>query len=280
MKRLTLILTSYCLLGQSLFASFIEKADAYNKNSSLQWQWAIQTIENYPWKGDERVLDIGCGDGKITALISDLATTAPVIGLDLSPQMIGYASQHFPPAEHPRLFFMEGDGAHVPFSKQFDLVVSFLALHWILDQEAALKSIWNSLKTDGKMLLLLPGTSPFNFSPACAKVCATDKWKPYFPDFKPQRAYFTKEQYEKLLTSAGFATFHVEASPTETIFPSMESFYDFLKPIATFTGHLSPKLQDEFIVDVAQIMLNGETPASDGSICARDIKLEIIAQKQ
>jgi trans-aconitate 2-methyltransferase len=262
-----------------MYTSFIENAEAYNKNSSSQWELAMATIKNYPWKGDERVLDVGCGDGKITAFLSDTLTHAPVIGLDLSPSMIKYATEHFPSSDYPRLFFMQGDGTKLPFHDQFDLVVSFLALQWILDQEAVLKCIWNSLKEGGKALLLLPSVSPFNMSPACVKLCKTKHWALYFPDFKPHRVYFTKEEYEKLLTAAGFSSFQVIVSPSQTVFASMEALYSFLRPVAPFIAHLSQELQDRFITELAVIMLNGKVPAEDGSILVEGRKLEVIAEK-
>ena len=59
--------------------------------------------------------------------------------------MIGFAQSHFGPATRPNLRFEVADGRCLPFQNEFDLVVSFNALHWIPDQDAALSSIHSAL---------------------------------------------------------------------------------------------------------------------------------------
>ena len=67
----------------------IEDAKAYSKNSNIQWIWATETINNYSWNGNECVLDVGCGDGKITAFIAkDKMPNGLIVGLDISQNII------------------------------------------------------------------------------------------------------------------------------------------------------------------------------------------------
>ena len=73
---------------------------------------------------DARVLDIGCGDGKVTALIR----AASVTGCDRSPEMVALAAR-----EHPECTFVVADVRELPFDAAFDVAVSFTALHWVVD---------------------------------------------------------------------------------------------------------------------------------------------------
>ncbi len=68
----------------------------YAQNSAAQWKWAQELRKNIDWSNYRSILDVGCGDGKITA---DLAVTLPsskVLGIDNSPAMIAYAAQKYP----------------------------------------------------------------------------------------------------------------------------------------------------------------------------------------
>jgi len=71
------------------------ESEDYARNSDAQLQWAQELRQNLNLQGNESVLDVGCGDGKITA---DFATTLPrsrVTGVDSSPEMIAYATRTY-----------------------------------------------------------------------------------------------------------------------------------------------------------------------------------------
>jgi SAM-dependent methyltransferase len=70
--------------------------EVYEKSSSTQKKWAEEVISKIQIKGNERVLDIGCGDGKITAYIASLVPEGSVVGIDNSAEMISFAQSKFP----------------------------------------------------------------------------------------------------------------------------------------------------------------------------------------
>ena len=71
-------------------------ADQYFQFSSAQQKWARESINKAKIKSDEHVLDVGCGDGKVTVEIAELATEGKVIGVDNSKSMINLAEEKFP----------------------------------------------------------------------------------------------------------------------------------------------------------------------------------------
>src|SRR2546423_11961789 len=130
-------------------------AAEYYRRSSLQEAMAQEVLALLDLNGSERILDVGCGDGKITAEIASRVPKCSVIGVDPSQDMINFAQAHFGPATLPNLRFEVADARRLPFQSEFDLVVSFNALHWIPEQEAALKSIHSALVVGGKAQLRL-----------------------------------------------------------------------------------------------------------------------------
>ncbi|NGX35430.1 MAG: putative trans-aconitate 2-methyltransferase [Candidatus Anoxychlamydiales bacterium] len=265
----------FCFLNRIVFAEGIDKADIYNKNSDLQWQWANRAIEKYDWKGNERVLDIGCGDGKITAAISNRTPNGDVIGLDISTNMIDFAASMF---KYNNLSFMLGNVLSMPFKDQFDLVVSFCALHWVLDQKTALFNIRESLFEDGKALIVIPALSSNNLSIKCEELVNDKKWDSHFLDFNSsKKVYFDQNEYENILKNVGFEIIHIETTYSETKYPNLESFKEWLKPLVPFIGGLSEKLQEEFLIDLVNLLSYEIT--SDDSIIFPCFRLEALVKK-
>jgi len=130
-------------------------AAGYARISSLQEVMAHEALALLSLRGDERILDVGCGQGKITAQIAARVPRGKVVGIDASRGMIDYAAAHFDTAAQPNLRFEVADARSLTFDAEFDLVVSFNALHWVPEQDMALQSIHRALRTDGRALLRL-----------------------------------------------------------------------------------------------------------------------------
>jgi trans-aconitate methyltransferase len=252
MRILLLVLLS---LSSVLQAAQLDDAKGYNKNSSLQWQWAMSALEKYPWNGTERVLDIGCGDGKVSAFISQHCTKGFVAGLDMSPSMLQFATSTFRREHFPSLLYLQGDITSLPFTEQFDLVVAFCALHYVVEQEKALQSIFQALCPKGSLVFVGPGldaTSVGNISEALVK---TDKWAPHFPSFKKQRAYYTQDEYTALLNRAGFEVVYFDVTYDNVQFANKKALTDWLRPFMNFVSHLEEPLREQFIEEVADVMI-------------------------
>src|SRR5205814_1184445 len=122
-------------------------ATEYSRISSLQAAMAEEVLALLNLNGSERVLDVGCGQGKITAAIASRVPKGSVVGVDPSHEMIRFAQDHFTEAN---LRFEVADARRLSITNELDLAVSFNALHWIPDQDAALRSIRAALLLRGK----------------------------------------------------------------------------------------------------------------------------------
>ena len=103
----------------------------YELHSSGQRRWARELIAKLSLEGTEELLDIGCGDGKVTAEIAGLLGEGRVIGIDSSESMIALATTRYPPADHSNLSFRLMDAVNMHFDGLFDVVFSNAALHWV-----------------------------------------------------------------------------------------------------------------------------------------------------
>ena len=93
----------------------------------------------------ERILDLGCGPGQLTAKIAE--SGAHVVGIDSSPEMIGQARQNYPQFE-----FKLADATSFAFDEPFDAVFSNAVLHWVQDAEAVVRNIASVLRPGGRFV--------------------------------------------------------------------------------------------------------------------------------
>jgi trans-aconitate methyltransferase len=88
----------------------------YAANSAAQQIWARELIAQLHLRGDERILDVGCGDGKVTAELARAVPKGSVTGIDASPEMIRFARKTFPPGKQLNLEFQVMDACEINFA--------------------------------------------------------------------------------------------------------------------------------------------------------------------
>lgn len=120
-------------------------AKLYDDKHSFVWEKAKGVVELLSPKAGERILDLGCGTGRLTAEIA--ATGADVIGIDRSPEMISQARE-----QYPELHFEVADARHLRFERQFDAVFSNAVLHWIVEPELVVCSVASALAPRGRFV--------------------------------------------------------------------------------------------------------------------------------
>ena len=119
--------------------------ELYESKHGYVWQYGANLLEMLAPQPEERILDLGCGTGQLTAQIA--ATGATVTGLDAAESAISQCQNNYPEIE-----FVVGDGANFSRKESFDAVFSNAALHWINPPAAAAKCIYRVLKPKGRFV--------------------------------------------------------------------------------------------------------------------------------
>ncbi len=122
----------------------------YDNKHSFVWKPGASVIELLSPQPGERILDLGCGTGQLTAQITE--SGASVVGLDNSPAMIEEARRLFPEIE-----FQLADAHEFRVDDPFDGVFSNAALHWIKKPEKVVACIARALKSNGRMAVEFGG---------------------------------------------------------------------------------------------------------------------------
>jgi trans-aconitate methyltransferase len=117
----------------------------YEGQHSFVWKYGADLLPLLAPAEGERIIDLGCGTGHLTAQIAESGAT--VLGIDRSPEMIGQARQNF-----PKLRFMLADATSFEVPEPADAVFSNAVLHWVTDAEGAVRAIGRALKTGGRFV--------------------------------------------------------------------------------------------------------------------------------
>ena len=224
----------------------------YARISSLQAAMAQEVLDLLELEGSERILDIGCGEGKITARIAALVPGGSVVGVDPSHDMISFAKTHFDRAALPNLRFEVADARSLSFHNQFDFAVSFNALHWIPEQDAALRSIRTALVSGAKsqFRLVTVGTRQ-SLESVVEETRAAPEWKAYFKNFQDPYLRLTPDEYVAVAQRNGFRVLRVTTQDHLWDFGSRSAFAGFSAVgLVAWTDHLPPRDRPEFINDV------------------------------
>jgi trans-aconitate 2-methyltransferase len=226
-------------------------ASEYDRLSALQATMAEEVLSLLKLEGGERILDIGCGNGKTTAAIAARVPQGSVTGVDASAEMIAFAKDHWIPA-HSNLQFAVADARKLPFDHEFDLIVSFNALHWITDQALPLQAIHDALKANGiAQLRLVPKGQQKSIEDVIEETRRSSRWAGYFKSFQDPYLHLTPEQYAELAEQQGFRVVSLHTADKAWDFHSRATFEAFSKvTMIEWTQHVPEAERSAFIADV------------------------------
>ena len=226
-------------------------AAGYTNISSLQKAMAEEALTLIELNRSERILDVGCGDGKITAQIARRVPIGSVVGVDPSHDMIRFARENFG-AGSPNLRFEVADARSLSFQHEFDLAVSFNALHWIPEQDAALRSIHSALVLGGKaQLRLVTVAARQSIESVVEETRTAPEWRSHFENFRDPFLRLTSDEYAALTERNGFRILRLHTQDHAWDFGSRAAFAAFSAVgLVAWTDRLPAADRSRFIDDV------------------------------
>lgn len=169
----------------------------YESNHSFVWQSGESLLELLAPQPDERILDLGCGTGHLTAKIASMG--AKVGGIDADKSMIEQARQNY-----PNLHWLIADARNFQVDEPLDAVFSNAALHWIKEADTVIQCVYQALKPGGRFVAEFGGRGNIG---AIAQALFTtlenmgfgnlqtlNPW--YFPSIAEYATLLEKQQFE------------------------------------------------------------------------------------
>ena len=253
----------------------------YAKNSENQFEWAQELILKLKLQGNETLLDIGCGDGKITAEIAQHLPKGKVVGIDSSVQMINLAKTRYPQQDYPNLDFVVMNACDLTFKAKFDIAFSNAALHWIADQKSVLSGVTRVLKASGYLLFQMGGKdNAKDILRILDELLGEKQWSSFFEKFTFPYSFLNAEEYRTLLAEAGLKPKRVELITKIMKLKGSEGLAGWIRTTwLPYTKRLPAEMRADFVKEIVNRYLKNYPADNQGIVRLNMVRLEAKATK-
>ena len=229
-------------------------AAPYDRVSEPQVEWGREVLERLPLRGDETVLDAGCGTGRVTRLLQERLPRGRIVAVDASPSMVDRARD----ALRPGTRLVVADLAELDLDEQVDAVFSSAVFHWIPDHAALFASLHRVMRPGARLVAQCGGAGNLRgFHELLRDVCSEQPFAQHFDGWPGPWNFASAEQTGALLQAAGFGD--VECWLERRVVEPKSG--DYLRTVCL--GHhlerLPAALGDELVARVAERMPSPRT---------------------
>jgi trans-aconitate methyltransferase len=257
-------------------------AEDYYENSSEQQKWGFELLDKLSLQGNERVLDLGCGDGRITAQIARRVPLGSVLGFDKSKSMITFACNHFPEEHFPNLAFSVNDARNMDFDQEFDMVFSNAVLHWIHEPMVVLRGIKRSLKPGGRVVAQMGGKgNAAEILSVLDGIVTSKQWSGYFAGLTAPYAFFDAAEYSGWLGQAGLTVIRIESILKYMNHGGKEGLSAWIRTTwLPYTTRVPEGLRSAFIDEVVERYIAAQGLGAHNAIPVKMVRLEFEAESR
>jgi trans-aconitate 2-methyltransferase len=219
---------------------------SYDRVSGPMEALGRQVLDRLHLRGDETVLDAGCGSGRVTQALIERLPRGRVIAADASPSMVQAARERLGPESDIRVL----DLLELDLKSPVDAILSTATFHWIADHERLFARLHSSLRPGGQLVAQCGGQGNIDGLRGVAnEVLAREPYAEHFRDWQPPWNYAAPDVTEKRLRTAGFTQARCWLTPAPT---QPEHPREFLETIVLgpHVQHLPAPLREPFMDDV------------------------------
>jgi trans-aconitate 2-methyltransferase len=198
-------------------------AATYDRVADPQARWGRAVVDRLDLQGDERVLDAGCGSGRVTEYLLSRLPKGRVVALDASAAMLDEARRRLA-SDAARVDFVLADlGAALPIQPPVDAILSTATFHWVPDHDALFGQLAAIVRAGGRLAAQFGGAGNIASIRRALKTIG-DGW------LGPAH-YETVEATAERLERAGFIDIQAWLQPEPTRFEPGEPFERFLSTV-------------------------------------------------
>ncbi len=234
----------------------------YQKASAHQKEWGNKLISELDLKGDEKILDLGCGDGVLTQIFSNLVPNGLVIGIDASKGMIEVAKEK----ESNNLKFLLMDIDNIEIDDKFDIVFSNAALHWVKNHQKLYEKLSIILNKNGiiRFNFAADGNCSYFFN-IVKQTIQKKEYQNYFKNFDWPWFMPTLDEYKNITDNFQFSNVKIWGENADRYFPNKEALIGWIEQpsIVPFLEYLPDDKKEPFTNEVIEKMLKA-TIQDDG----------------
>jgi trans-aconitate 2-methyltransferase len=177
-------------------------AQTYDKVSDPQFEWGVEVLGRLALRGDETVVDAGCGTGRVTERLLERLPQGRVIAVDASESMIEQARENL----GDRAEYLVTDLSELDLPERVDIVFSTATFHWIVDHDRLFARLRAALRPGGRLHAQCGGAGNVaDHAREIAQVASRPDFSPHFENMPLLWNFASPEETEQRLRDAGFA---------------------------------------------------------------------------
>jgi trans-aconitate 2-methyltransferase len=235
-------------------------AVAYDDLSDPMFEWGMAVLGTLELRGDERVLDAGCGSGRLTEELVKRLPAGEVVALDFSPKMLEQARQKLAKFG-ARVEFAEASLHQFTLAKKVDGIFSNAVLHWVPDHTAMFRALHGALKPGGWLVAQFGGVGNLaRMMQRAHEVAEEEGFREHLSGFEAGPHFEGVESTRARMEAAGFRVSEARLHTVMPHFERRERFEAFVETVILRhpMAQLPEELRREFLHAVAQRTLEGE----------------------
>jgi len=207
-------------------------------------------VEQQP---EMRVVDLGCGTGRLTRQLQQHLQPREILGLDFSPAMLAESAGHASGALH----FELGDIAGFSADHSYDLVFSNSALHWIPDHPALFARLTAALAPGGQLAVQMPAMYQHPSHVVASEVATLPQFASALGGYVHREYVLSVAEYEELLVRLGYMRHRAELRIYRHEMPSREEVIEWVKGtlLVPYQERLQPEMYDRFLAHYRETLL-------------------------
>lgn len=194
---------------------------------------------------DMRVVDLGCGTGRLTRQLEQHLKPREILGLDISPAMLAESANYVSGALH----FELGDVGAFSADHSYDLVFSNSALHWVPDHPTLFARLTAALASGGQLAVQMPAMYRHPSHVAAAEVATSPEFSTALGGYVNREYVLSVAEYEELLKRLGYTRHHAELRIYRHEMPSREEVVEWVKGtlLVPYQERLKPEMYEQFL---------------------------------
>jgi len=252
-------------------------AEHYRNHSFAQYSLVHEILSEIRFEGTETILDVGCGDGRITAELSKCVPKGNIIGIDSSCSMIDLASQTFQKKEYPNLDFKGGAVEKLTYRSSIDVALIMNTLHWIRDSQTALSKIAAALKPGGNLFVLTYPKESIYWQ-FLEETVNEEEWAAY-KGLSAFKTIHTSQEYINMLSKVGLMIDLFSLNEEMAIYSTGDALSNYIKGWLNCYLPLSKEHENEFLKKAVNKAYLHSLSGNNGEIRLPYSKLTIKARK-
>ena len=186
-------------------------AATYDRVSAPQVEWAERVLARLPLRGDETVLDAGCGSGRVTRMLLERLPGGRVVAVDAAASMVEHAREALDPA---RATVLRADLTELELDEQVDAAFSNAVFHWIPDHDGLFARLHEALRPGGLLVAQCGGKGNVaRFHAAASEVAAEDPYAEHLAGWIGPWHFAGAEETAERLERSGFTDIRTWLEP-------------------------------------------------------------------